>query len=105
MSFNLPSQSLHLNCLFLSQCGALHYGFASGVTQSSARCSWLSASRLAERRSHLRAVRLGRPLITRNDLISVEEVIFTGLDRLPDGAGQGLLVIKHRAEIADVEPA
>jgi hypothetical protein len=35
----------------------------------------------------------------RNDLISVEEVIFTGLDRLPDG-GQGLLVIKHRAEIA-----
>jgi hypothetical protein len=61
--------------------------FASGVTQRSARCSWLSASRLAERRSHLRAVRLGRPLITRNDLISVEDLIFTGLDRLPDGVG------------------
>ena len=73
--------------------------FASGVTQSSARCSWLSASRLAERRSHLRAVRLGRPLITRNDLICVEGVIFTGLDRLPEG-GRGLLVVKHRAEIA-----
>ena len=42
----------------------------SGVTQSSARCSWLSASRLAERRSH------GRPLIARNDLISVDNVIF-----------------------------
>jgi hypothetical protein len=50
--------------------------FASGVTQSGARCSWLSASRPAERRSHLRTVRLGRPLITRNDLMSVDEVIF-----------------------------
>lgn len=48
----------------------------SGVTQGSARCSWVSASRLAERRSHLRAVPLGRPLITRNDLISVDEMIF-----------------------------
>ena len=69
--------------------------FASGVTQSSTRCSWLSASRLAERRSHLRAARLGRPLITRNDLISVEEVILIACRM-----GQGLLVIKHRAEIA-----